>query len=188
MTVYYQHVGEQMAARDFPVSLGSPTTGLKGFRLAELEANLQHVDTAEFSAMKTKLSDRPFQIWGLPAGAERVVARMTTDDFLILLESVDFQYCGRILHRVSKFSHELSRQVWGEQRFPIIVFLDGDLISYEWRDFLSDLGFAGNYRLRGTTMSIGGDRIAASRFKTEGAFIDHVLSFKDKKFNPTRLK
>jgi hypothetical protein len=54
-------------------------------------------------------------------GARDVLADMKTGDFLMLLESSDFRYVGQVIHRVSQPCWDLSRHIWSEQRFPIII-------------------------------------------------------------------
>ncbi len=135
MTVYYQHIGERLSARDFPRSLGTLTDGLKRFRFEDVEEFLYHLsplEIADFKSNTQQLAPTGFQIWGIPSGAQRVVAHMQTGDYLMLLESTDFTYCGQVIHRVSDLCHDLSYDIWGEQRFPIIIFLQGEMISYGW--------------------------------------------------------
>lgn len=153
MTVYYQHIGERLSARDFPRSLGTPTNGLKRFQFKDAEEFLQHLNPLEIADIKSKtqqLAPTGFQIWGIPSGAQRVVTNMQTGDYLMLLESTDFTYCGQVIHRVSDLCHDLSYDIWGEQRFPIIIFLQGELISYGWDEFVEDFSFAPNYHMPAT--------------------------------------
>lgn len=181
MTVYYQHVGERMAQRDFPRTLGTPDVGLKRFVFDELRSFLQDLNPLELAEIEDKVSELAptgFQIWGIPSGAMHVLERMKTGDFLLLLESTDFTYCGQVIHRVSEQLHGLSVHLWGEARFPIIIFLQGELIAYAWSDFRREFVFAGNYHMRGNTMSLSAERVAASRFKTEEDFVASILTTK----------
>ena len=181
MTVYYQHIGERLSARDFPRSLGTPTDGLRRFRFEDVEGFVQHLNPLEIADIKSKtqhLSPTGFQIWGIPSGAQRVLNNMETGDYLMLLESTDFTYCGQVIHRVSDMCHDLSYDIWGEQRFPIIIFLQGEMISYGWDTFVEDFGFASNYHMRGNTANIRPDRIVSSRFGNEEIFIVDLLTTK----------
>jgi hypothetical protein len=103
---------------------------------------------------------------------------MDTGDFLMLLESTDFRYVGQVVHRMSEPCWDLSNHIWGEQRFPIIVLLQGELISYAWSDFMTHFGFAPKYHLRGTTASIASERVASSPSGTEEAFISMLITTK----------
>ena len=186
MTVYYQHIGEKLAARDFPRSLGDEVGGLKRFNFEYIEEFLQHIPPYEVSSIKAKittLAPTGFQIWGIPSGAMRVLHRMDTGDFLMLLESEYFRYVGQVIHRVSDMCYDLSYDVWGEQRFPIIVLLQGELIRYPWVDFRDEFSFAENYHMRGNTMSLSASKISASKFGNEMAFISSL--FTSKATNPS---
>jgi hypothetical protein len=181
MTIYYQHVGEGMAQRDFPRTLGTARSGVKRFTLDEvrpfIEA-LNPLEVAEISDSVQELAPTGFQIWGIPSGAMHVLEHMRTGDFLLLLESTDFTYCGQVIHRVSEQLHSFSLHLWGEARFPIIIFLQGELVAYPWSDFIQDFKFAQNYHMRGNTMSISSERVAASRFRTEEDFVAAILTTK----------
>jgi len=103
---------------------------------------------------------------------------LQTGDYLMLLESTDFTYCGQVIHRVSDMCHDLSYDIWGEQRFPIIIFLQGEMISYGWDEFVENFGFAPNYHMRGNTANIGPDRMAKSKFENEENFVASLLTTK----------
>ncbi|MDE0172505.1 MAG: hypothetical protein OYH76_01570 [Defluviicoccus sp.] len=188
MAIYYQHIGERLAERDFPRTLGTLPAAMHEFLLADIETYLDHLDIAELEDIRSKhnhLSPRGFQIWGLPSGAERVLSEMCTGDYLMLLESIDFRYCGKVIHRVTEFCWELSRHLWGEQRFPIIVFLQGKFIQYDWLEFVADFQFNQKYHMRGNTMKLAQSRIEQSKYMTENAFISHIWNTKE--FRPFLL-
>jgi hypothetical protein len=181
MTVYYQHIGERLAARDFPRSLGTREDGLKRFSLRDIEPFLRNLPPDELADIAAKLHDLAptgFQVWGIPSGAAGVLAHMTTGDFLLLLESVGFRYVGQVIHRVSELCWDLSQHIWGEQRFPILILLQGELIDYAWAEFVEEFGFAANYHMRGNTMRLAEERLLASRFGGEEGFIAALLATK----------
>src|SRR5215203_3647044 len=97
MTIYYQHIGASLAARDFPESLGTPDAGLKRIHLSDVEPFLRHLppdELADISAKVRDLAPTGFQVWGIPSGAAPVLAGMDAGDFLLLLESTEFRYVG----------------------------------------------------------------------------------------------
>ena len=102
---------------------------------------------------------------------------MKTGDFLMLLESSDFCYVGQVIHRISQPCWDLSQHIWSEQRFPIIILLQGEMVLYEWSAFVKDFAFASNYHMRGNTMRLKDDRVASSRFGIEEnlhcSYLDH---------------
>ena len=181
MAVYYQHIGESLSQRDFPRSLGTPKDGLRRFQFKHIEEFLAHLSSHEQLEIQSKcaeLAPMGFQIWGIPSGAQKVLSKMKTGDYLMLLESVDFQYCGQAIHKTSDLCYDLSHHIWGEQRFPIIVFMTGDLISYDWEEFLADFNFKPNFHMRGNTMHLPLDRMAQSKYGDEDVFVSDLLSSK----------
>lgn len=113
MAIYYQHIGEEMSARDFPRSLGT-TDGLVRFHFSDIEPFLEHLSLLEQIDIKSRTTDfaaTGFQIWGIPSGALHVLQHMSAGDYLLLLESVHFAYCGQVLHRVSDMCYDLSQHI-----------------------------------------------------------------------------
>ena len=81
MTTYFQHVGEQGAARDFPRTIGTQKKGLVTFDLDEVDDYLHELPGGEILFLKDVIAEKApdgFQIWGIPAGARPVIRRMTT--------------------------------------------------------------------------------------------------------------
>lgn len=181
MTIYYQHIGEKLSARDFPKSLGTVGDGLRRFTFEDIEEFINHLNPLEILDIQGKasqLAPTGFQIWGIPSGAQKVLAHMQTGDYLMLLESTDFAYCGQVIHRITDMCHDLSYDIWGEQKFPIIIFLQGEMISYGWDEFVGHFSFAPNYHMRGNTMSLLKNRVAESPSQTEETFISSLLTTK----------
>lgn len=178
MTIYYQHIGQALWRRDAPRSLGSDDGTLRRFQIADVDDYLTDVPEPELYALRRITSDvapTGFQIWGLPSGAAPTLRAMEAGDSLLLLERDDFRYVGQVLHRLSEPSWELSNYIWGEQRFPIIVFLQGQMIRYSWEQFKADFNFASNYGMRGNTMRLSNERIQASVFGSEERFLAALL-------------
>jgi putative restriction endonuclease len=73
---------------------------------------------------------------------------------------------------------DLSEHIWGEQRFPILILLRGELIDYAWAEFCSNFDFATNYHMRGNTVRLAEDRLLGSRFGAEETFIAALLATK----------
>ncbi|AWN41160.1 HNH endonuclease [Methylobacterium durans] len=179
MSVFYQHIGEALWRRDAPKSIGTPEGGLRRFRLPEIEKHLQNIPPSELAAAHSKMTELAptgFQVWGLPEGARDAIKNMEDGDFLMLLENTDFKFVGQVLHRLSEPCWDLSRHIWGEARFPLVVFLQGELTSYPWTNFCADFSFADGYHMRGNTMRLSSERIGSSPWQTEEGFISHLLT------------
>ncbi len=132
-------------------------------------------EIANLRQIEDELAPTGFQIWGLPGGAESVISRMTAGDYLMLLESEYFAYAGQVLHKLSVPSWTLSSHIWDEQKFPLIVFLQGQMIEYDWGKFKAEFDISPNYNLRGRTTSLSSKKIVNSRFGDEEAFVTYLL-------------
>jgi hypothetical protein len=179
LTIYYQHIGEKLWARDAPRSIGTAKDGLKRFVWLDIEPFFKALDGWEVANLKSEvetLAPTGFQIWGIPSGAKGTIKSMKTGDFIMFLESTDFSYVGQVIHRVSQPLHDLSMHIWREPKFPLILLLQGELITYGWDEFSSAFGFDPKYHMRGTTANLADARVQQSRFKTEEAFISSLLT------------
>jgi len=132
MTVFFQHVGEKGGSRDFPRTIGTQKDGLKYLHFAELIPHLKNLTANELEQLKRDTSERApdgFQVWGIPSGAKAILRDFQNGDYLLLLEAVgpggSFAYAGRAIAMPPKECFDLSMHLWGEQRFPLIVFLKG---------------------------------------------------------------
>lgn len=182
MTVYYQHIGEQMSARDFPRTIGTSKIGLIEFHWEDIVDHLDHLDAEEgeiLRAQTREFAPDGFQVWGIPSGAKSVIRALTIGDYLLLLETVgpggSFAYVGRVVGRPSKECSDLSFHLWGEFRFPLIVFLKGALTSYPWFAFCEAFGLSKNWNPAGRTNRITEERWRISQFETEEALITHII-------------
>ncbi len=164
---YYQHVGEEMAQRDFPKTIGSPKDGLVNFSaktVCKLDAiKPENRIIFENAVRNGELND--FQFWGLPRGAESMVAKMGFDSELMLMSSQFFEVIGTVVTRLPRFDDNLSELLWGESNFPIILVLKNvEFIDLSFDDFKDRLGFHDRYHMRGNTMRVGDSRIKDAGF------------------------
>ena len=182
MTVFFQHVGEAGGKRDFPKTIGTARDGLVRFRFEEIESYLDEVGADERRLLRRaseEIDADGFQIWGIPSGAKSVLRELKVDDYLLLLEAVgpggSFVYAGRIIARPSVECFTLSRHLWGEGRFPIIVLMNGALSNYHWYDFCDQLGYKRNWNPAGNTFRIQSERLLASQFGDEAELIHRMV-------------
>src|SRR5271165_2927708 len=141
---------------------------LRRFHWPEIASFVRHLSPLEAAEMRSKVAELAptgFQIWGIPSGAAQVLKDMGTGDYLMLLESTDFRYVGQVIHRITENCWDLSDHIWGEQRFPIVILLQGQLVTYGWDRFVESFGFASNYHMRGNTMALAHERVTASPFE-----------------------
>jgi 5-methylcytosine-specific restriction enzyme A len=182
VAIFFQHVGEQGGKRDFPKTIGTAGTGLVTFQLDQLPELTDVLQQDVVQALQKQLqTEAPggFQLWGIPSGARSVISNLRKDNWLLLLESDgpggQFHYGGRVIYRPDRELFALSRRLWGEERFPLIVLLLGALTNYPWEQFRSAFGFASNWRLAGNTYRLTPERISRSQFATEADIITAVV-------------
>ena len=171
-----------MWTRDGPASVGAPKSGTVRFSVDEILPNLDPVPPPEMTALRDsvdRLAPEGFQIWGLPSGAAKTIQTMVEGDYLLLLENVAFRYGGKVVHKISVPLWNLSEHVWGESRFPLIVFLTGKMILYHWDRFVADFDYDPNYdwrKLQGRTNRIADAKVRASRFADESTYLSYLQS------------
>ncbi|MFO3796831.1 MAG: HNH endonuclease [Anaerolineales bacterium] len=177
MTVYFQHVGEKGGQRDFPKTIGTARSGLKQFSFDEIAHYLRNLADSEQDALRDdlqKFAPNGFQIWGIPSGASSILKNLKTGDYLLLLEAAglggSFAYGGRVVAFPSSECFELSEHLWGEAKFPLIVFLNGELTNYPWQSFCQLLGYKTNWNPAGQTY-----RVTEEKMEHAGHFDDERL-------------
>jgi len=181
MTVYFQHVGEAGGARDFPRTIGTAKSGLRRFRIADLESHLTNLSGVEIERLRQDTgtyNPDGFQVWGIPSGAKAILRDFRVGDYLLLLEAAgvggSFAYAGRAIAKPSQECFELSHYLWGEQRFPLIVFLKGNLTNYPWLRFCESLGYKVNWNPAGQTYRVPRERLFTSPFIDEEGLVRAV--------------
>lgn len=182
MTVFFQHVGEKGGGRDFPRTIGTPRSGLVRFTFDGVAQYLEDLEAPELAQLASGTAlEAPdgFQIWGIPSGAKSVLRSLGPGDYLLLLESPgpggEFVYGGRIIAAPTKECFDLSMHLWGEQRFPLIVFLTGRLTNFRWLTFCEALGYKPNWNPAGNTYRITDERLVASAYADEETLIQRVV-------------
>jgi hypothetical protein len=130
MSIFWQHVGDQLGARDFPRTLGTPRNGLRYFRVEDIRPHLSELSPPQASELErnlTRIGASPFQIWGLPTGAAETLSKMGVGDYFMALDTNAewgaFRYIGRVLYYLPEQQWDLSLHLWKERKFPLIVLL-----------------------------------------------------------------
>lgn len=174
MTLYFQHVGEANAKRDFPRSIAT-ADGLVRFAFEHIASGLDCLPEDELASLSNTLKrDAPegFQIWGVPSGAKGMLRHLAVGDHFALLVSIrpfgQIEYVGKVIGVPSQACHDLSMTLWGENRFPVIVFMLGEVTAYPWEDFRNRLGYAANWDPAGNTWRVKPDRLQSAGYTEEG--------------------
>ena len=178
MTIYFQHVGEAGGKRDFPRTIGTEHGGLVQFSFADIKEHLSHLGSKELAEVEENtLNFAPdgFQIWGIPSGARSILRSFSVGDYLLLLETVgsggSFAYAGRAIAIPSQESFALSKHLWGEERFPLIVLMKGNLTGFSWYRFCDEFSYKHHWNPAGQTYRLQPERVLASSFTDEDSVI-----------------
>lgn len=193
MAVFFQHVGEAGGGRDFPRTIGTVRDGLRHFHFEDIEPYLSHLERSEIDRLHSQTqAEAPsgFQIWGIPSGAKAVLSQFRVGDFLLLLEAAGpggtFAYVGRAIARPSQPSFELSRHLWQDERYALIVFLRGGLSGFSWPSFCERLGYSAAWNPAGKTYRVQPERIHSSTYVNEEGLI-RAMSGSDEPLSLTSI-
>jgi hypothetical protein len=106
---------------------------------------------------------------------------METGDYLLLLESITeggfFAYGGDVVSKVPQELPTLSRFLWTEAHFPLIVLLRGALLHYPWPVFCSDFKFNMAWNPAGQTYRLKEERLIESPYGGEMSFRKELRRF-----------
>ena len=182
MAIYFQHVGEAGGRRDFPKTIGNEKSGLIRFSFDDIEDYLSHLEPRELQDIKEKVSSSAadgFQIWGIPSGAKNILRSFGYGDYLLLLETIGpggtFAYAGRAIAVPSGENFRLSRFLWGEERFPLIVLMKGGLTNFSWHDFCDEFDYKRHWNPAGKTYHLRPDKFLKSSFEDEEAVVSALI-------------
>jgi hypothetical protein len=178
-----QHVGDQLSARDFPRTLGTPSRGLRQFELEEVRSRMSDVASAQMAAIDRDflaIGKNTFQIWGLPTGAAKTLAKIGPGDYFMALDTNAewgaFKYIGRVLSYLPGEHWNLSQHLWKESKFPLILLLHGVLVKYPWHQFLSDFGYSAGFLPMGRTYRISKTTLGKSDFANDLDFFNYLVA------------
>jgi 5-methylcytosine-specific restriction enzyme A len=140
------------------------------FQFSQVQRFLK-LESHEKQALAARLDQAApsgFQIWGVPEGAKHVIREVKEGDAFLLLrtwgEEGRFGFVGRVIGVPHCHAGDASRHFWGEDRFPLLLFLDGCASEMPWREFRQALGYKPNWDPRGQTYTVKEERLKASPF------------------------
>lgn len=174
MRVYFHHVGKAMAERDFPKTVFSEVTF---DRVKNSIPSSRRYREALLSQLEEAFPEGRFNVWGVPAGARSVLKEMAPGDYFLLVGLAGLHGWLPAMGRIEVYVPEddfldLSLELWGEDRFPLVFFFRTERIEYSWWDFTDDLDYKGHWRPAGMVYRIKPDRMAS--FGGPQGYINHV--------------
>jgi len=150
MRLYFHHVGETGARRDFPRTIWNE------INIRTVEESIS--DDNPYRApllrdLNSKFPSGKFNVWGVPQGAATVIRNLCVGDVVLLVETIRLGGCVPALCSVSVFEAqvfpELSKALWTESHFPYIFFFNTERIDLTWEELRRHLGYSDRFDPRG---------------------------------------
>lgn len=166
MQVFLMHIGH-------PGNIDVAYTVARRRAVSELVAKLPagSAESAYFHSdpiFRAAFPDGQFNCWGIPRRAEPSFLETQVGDLVLLVPSIGVhggvQEIGVVKAKCPLECYEASRILWpdtpNERLFPYLFFFDTEIGSYEWFEFLDDLGIRETWNPRGWYRKIASSRFA----------------------------
>ncbi len=161
MQLFYHHVGQTGATKDFP------KTVYNKLPISLIQDNVPEETLSAYQILprlKRAFPSGFFNCWGVPTGAKSVIRRLSMGDVVLLIEKAG-RLDGEIpvLCEVKAFwpieLPQLSRALWGDVKYPYIFFFESEPISLTWPELRTQLNYSENFDPRGNFYAVRIDRL-----------------------------
>jgi hypothetical protein len=173
MKLYYHHVGTKGANEDFKKTVfGRVPISVVKNNVADSNPHKQEM----LKQLKASFPSGNFNCWGVPAGASTVINNLETGDAVLLVESTGKN--GRVpaLCQVAGFwrdeLRDLSKALWGDDKFPYIFFFDTQRLKLTWDDMLRHFDYAPKWNPRGKFLSVADAKL--DTFGGAGRYVEYL--------------
>lgn len=156
MQVFFHHVGQSGARVDFPKTVYQE---LDEVTVQDSIPDNMVAKYETISMLRRQFPEGRFNCWGVPAGAKSVIRRLSMGDCVLLVEKAGRTdgevpvLCEVKVYLPVEFPN-LSKALWGSNKFPYIFFFDTERIALTWPELRSQLGYSENYDPRGRFYSV----------------------------------
>ncbi|RWU10402.1 HNH endonuclease [Pedobacter chitinilyticus] len=172
MNIFFHHVGQDGADRDFPKTIQTKV------QLKKLIADKAIKDPELIKKLEQAFPSGEFNCWGVPQGAKSVITNLKNGDYVFLVESSRINGMVSALSPVKLFEkyemRALSEYLWQDSKFPYIFFFDTVNIELMWIQFLEDMGYKENFSPRGNFYKIDNKRF--DKFGGAIEYISNILN------------
>lgn len=161
MKLFFHHVGIQGAEKDFKKTV---------YTNVSIEEICKHIpsivknDNSLVSILEENFPSGYCNVWGVPIGAKSVIKNLKVGDVVLLVKSASTLGGDvPVLCEVKAYINyvqlpELSKALWGNDKFPYIFFFNTFQISYDWLNMIEDLSYSHKYNPRGTFCAVSDER------------------------------
>lgn len=173
MKLYYHHVGEEGAQRDFPKTV----YGDVPISVVE-ESTPEPVRGDLVRQLRQRFPLDKFNCWGVPAGAHRVINRLQQGDFVLLAGHMGiFDGYFEALCHIEVYVHYplpgLSQALWGNEIYPYVFFFRTEPIDLSWAQFKQHLGYKDTYWVAPHFLSVSDEKVQTG-FQSMAAYIEYI--------------
>jgi len=182
VTVFFHHVGDGNAQRDFPRTIGTKAgaVSFSRYQLGELLPLIEEPGHSELELFLSTATSDDFQIWGIPSGGAALFRRVKPGDYWMLLDTPagggGFQYIGKVDLALSGVQEKLSKHLWTESRFPLIFLMHGQMIDMPWGSFLDYFGYRSSWDPRGLAFGLAKERLRSTPTPDDASYVRYVTS------------
>lgn len=156
MQLYFHEVGIKGAESAFP------RTVYKKIK-TEIIANFTNNPEYTQKILNEEFSDGFCNVWGVPKGAASIIKKIQTGDIVLLIRTRakdgDVPILCKIKFILNESLPELSKLLWGDERFPLIFLFESEVISYTWKELVNDLGYSHKFRPNGSIYRVMEERL-----------------------------
>lgn len=156
MQFYFHEVGIKGAESAFPKTVYKK---IKTENIASFTSNPEHTQ----KLLNEEFSDGFCNVWGVPKGAASIINKIQIGDIVLLVRTRakdgDIPILCKIKFILNESSPELSKSLWGDERFPLIFLFECEVISYTWKELVNDLGYSHKFRPNGSIYRVMEERL-----------------------------
>lgn len=156
MQFYFHEVGIKGAESAFP------RTVYKKIK-TEIISNFTSNPESTQKILNKEFSDGFCNAWGVPKGAASIIKKIEIGDIVLLVRTRakegDIPILCKIKFILNESSPELSKSLWGDERFPLIFLFESEVISYTWKELVNDLGYSHKFRPNGSIYRVVEERL-----------------------------
>lgn len=174
MDLFFHHVGQPGSASDFPKTVYSTRL------ISEVEKSIPDENPEKFhliNELKLNFPSGRFNCWGVPEGAKSIIRNLKNGDTVLLVQSSRIDGKVPILCKVKVYLpvklNELSKVLWGDDKYPFIFFFDSEEIDLMWIDFREHLGYMEKFDPRGNFYKVASERLQS--YGSIQNYIDYLL-------------
>lgn len=175
MELFFHHVGQNGSSEDFPKTI------YRGRLILEVEKSLLDENPEKYhliNELKLNFPSERFNCWGVPEGAKSIIKNLKVGDTVLLVQSSRIDGRVPILCKVKVYLpvrlNELSKMLWGDDKYPFIFFFDAEEIDLMWIDFRDHLGYMERFDPRGKFYKVAQERL--NKYGSIHNYIEFLLS------------